>query len=85
MDLEAALVRWMDENEVDLLQLLKEEEARFRALHPDVDPVDVQIHAAAMANRRFIARALAEVLPAYLAEQARSLPTVPADSAPEAG
>lgn len=85
MDLEAALVQWMDDNEVDMLHLLKEEEARFRALHPGVDPVDVRIHAAAMANRRFIVRALAEVLPAYLAERARGAPTIPADSAQEAG
>lgn len=85
MDLEAALVQWMDENEVDMLQLLKEEEGRFRALHPGVDPVDVRIHAAAMANRRFIARALAEVLPAYLAERERGAPGAPTDPAREAG
>ena len=66
MDLEAELVRWMDDNEVEMFQLLKEEEARFRALHPDVDATETRIHATAMANRRFVARALAEVLPAYL-------------------
>jgi hypothetical protein len=66
MDLEAALVQWMDENELEMFQLLKEEEGRFRALHPDLDPIDVKVHATAMANRRFVARALSEVLPAYL-------------------
>jgi hypothetical protein len=66
VDLEAALVQWMDENEVDMLQIVREEEARFRALHPGLDPVEVRINATAMANRRFIARALAEVLPDYL-------------------
>lgn len=71
MDLEAALVEWMDENEVEMFQLLKEEEGRFRALHAGVDPTEVMIHATAMANRRFIARAVGEVLPAYL----RSLTT----------
>ncbi len=69
MDLEAALVQWMDDNEVEMFQLLKEEEGRFRALHPDVDPVDVKIHSTAMANRRFVARALGEVLPEYLASR----------------
>jgi hypothetical protein len=66
MDLEAALVQWMDENEVEMFQLLKEEEGRFRVLHPGVEATDVMIHATAMANRRFLARALGEVLPAYL-------------------
>jgi hypothetical protein len=63
----------MDDNEVEMFQLLKEEEARFRAIHPGIEAVEALIHATAMANRRFIARALAEVLPAYLdARQAGS-------------
>jgi hypothetical protein len=70
MDLEAALVQWMDDNEVEMFQLLKEEEGRFRALHPGGDATEIMIHATAMANRRFVARALGEVLPAYL--QSRS-------------
>ena len=67
MDLEAELVRWMDENEVEMFQLLREEEGRFRAMHPNIDPLEVRLNAMAMANRRFIARALGEVLPQYLA------------------
>jgi hypothetical protein len=66
LDLETELVRWMDENEVEMFQILKEEEGRFRALHPGIDPAEVRVNATAMANRRFIARALGEVLPAYL-------------------
>jgi hypothetical protein len=66
VDLEAALVQWMDENEVEMFQILKEEEGRFRVLHPGIEPTDVTIHATAMANRRFLARALGEVLPEYL-------------------
>ena len=69
MDLEAELVRWMDENEVEMFQLLREEEGRFRAMHPGIDPVEVRINATAMANRRFVARALGEVLPRYLESQ----------------
>ena len=71
MDLETELVGWMDDNEVELFQILKEEEARFRALHPGIDPVEVRINATAMANRRYVARALAEVLPAYLDSRER--------------
>ncbi|HLI27598.1 MAG TPA: hypothetical protein VKZ60_11030 [Chloroflexota bacterium] len=66
MDLEAELVRWMDEHEAEMLDLLREEEGRFLALHPGVDPVESRVHIAAMANRRFIARALGAVLPRYL-------------------
>ena len=69
MDLEDELVRWMDENEVEMFQILKEEEGRFRALHPGLDPAEVRLNAMAMANRRFIARALGKVLPAYLASR----------------
>jgi hypothetical protein len=69
MDLESELVRWMDDNEVEMFQLLKEEEGRFRALHPGLDPIEVRLNAMAMANRRFMARALGEVLPAYLASR----------------
>lgn len=69
MDLESELVRWMDDNEAELLALLQEEEARFRALHPGIELGDIQVHATAMANRRYIARALGEILPRYLAER----------------
>ena len=76
MDLETALVQWMDENEVEMFQLLKEEEGRFRALHAGSDATEIMIHATAMANRRFIARALGEVLPAYLRALTSSEPDV---------
>jgi hypothetical protein len=66
MDLEAELVRWMDEHEAEMLDLLREEEGRFLALHPGIDPAESRAHVTAMANRRFIARALGAVLPRYL-------------------
>jgi hypothetical protein len=69
MDLETELVRWMDENEVEMLELLREEEARFRAMHPGIDALEARINATAMANRRFVARALGDVLPRYLDER----------------
>jgi hypothetical protein len=71
MDLEEELVRWMDDNEAELFQILKEEDARFRALHPGIDPVEVRINATAMANRRYVARALGAVLPTYLDNRER--------------
>jgi hypothetical protein len=69
MDLETELLRWMDENEVEMLELLREEEARFRAMHPGIDGIEARINATAMANRRFVARALGDVLPRYLDER----------------
>jgi hypothetical protein len=69
MDLEAELVHWMDENEIEMLELLREEEARFRAMHPGIDALEARINATAMANRRFLARAIGEVLPRYLDER----------------
>ena len=66
MDIEERLIRWMDENEVEMFQILREEEGRFRAMHPNLDPLEVRLNSMAMANRRFIARALGEVLPQYL-------------------
>jgi hypothetical protein len=69
MDLEAELVRWMDENEIEMLELLREEEARFRAMHPGIDALEARVNATAMANRRFVARAIGDVLPRYLDER----------------
>ena len=66
MDLESALVGWMDEHEADMFDLLREEEGRFLALHPGLDAAEARVHATAMANRRFIARALGAVLPEFL-------------------
>lgn len=69
MDLEAALLQWMDDHETEMFELLREEEGRFLVLHPDIDRAEVRLHATAMANRRYIARALGAVLPAFLAQR----------------
>ena len=65
-DLEAALNAWMDEHEAEILDLLDEEQARFRANHPGIDPAVAEQNALLMANRRFLARALGAVLPNWL-------------------
>src|SRR5262249_29075576 len=62
MGREPERVRWMDEREVEMLELLRGEEARFRAMHPGFDAIEARINAPAMANRRFVARALGDVL-----------------------
>lgn len=66
MDLEQALADWMLEHEAEILDLMLEEAARFRDAHPGVDEREERLHALLMANRRFLARALGQVLPRWL-------------------
>jgi hypothetical protein len=66
VDLEAQLNAWMDEHEAELLDLLDDEMERFRAHHPGFDESVAQNNALMMANRRFIARAIGAVLPAWV-------------------
>lgn len=66
MDLERELVEWMEEHEREFLDLLAEEAERFRAHHPGASFEQEQLNGMIMANRRFIARALGQVLPRHL-------------------
>jgi hypothetical protein len=70
MDLGEALEDWMQEHEADLLDLYTEEAARFREMHPGIDEREERWNAMTMANRRFIARALGQVLPEWLQTRA---------------
>jgi hypothetical protein len=65
-DLEAALNAWMEAHEAEILELLDEEQARFLANHPGIDPAVAEQNSLSMANRRFLARALGAVLPDWL-------------------
>lgn len=56
----------MDEHEGEILDLMDEEIERFQAAHPGYDGPEVQSNALMMANRRFLARAIGAVLPAWL-------------------
>lgn len=66
MSLEAALNAWMDEHEGEILDLLDEEMERFRANHPGLDDAVAENNALLMVNRRFLARAIGAVLPAWI-------------------
>ena len=68
MDLEQLLNAWMDAHTDELFQMIAEEAEKFRAAHPGMDYEDERLNALVMASRRFQNRALAQVLPRYLAQ-----------------
>lgn len=70
MDLERALNDWMTAHEAEVLDLIAEEQERFRAAHPGLDDETVYQQALLMANRRFLARAIGQVLGPLLARPA---------------
>jgi hypothetical protein len=57
---------WMVEHEGEILDLLDEEMERFRENHPGIDDSVAETNALIMANRRFLARAMGAVLPAWI-------------------
>jgi hypothetical protein len=69
VNLEAELNAWMEQHEAELLDLADEELERFEEHHPGLDRSVGESNALMMANRRFLARALGAVLPAWLAAQ----------------
>ncbi len=70
MDLEKELNEWMDEHQTDLFDLIREAMGEFEAVHPGVDQDMIRLNGLSMADRRFMARALAAVLPKYLGKAA---------------
>ena len=71
MDLEKELNDWMNEHQTDYFDLLRETGEEFEAAHPGVDQTLIRMNTLSMADRRFMARALAAVLPRYLAQSAK--------------
>ncbi|GEM_PF-1710116 len=67
MDLEQMLNDWMEQHPDELFHLLAEEAERFRAAHPGMDYEEERLNAQVMASRRYLARAIGQVLPRYLA------------------
>lgn len=70
VDLEKELNEWMDDHQTDLFDLIREAMGEFEAAHPGIDPAMARLNALSMADRRFVARALGQVLPAYLDKSA---------------
>lgn len=70
MDLEKELNDWMDDHQTDLFDLIREAMGEFEAAHPGTDQAMIRLNALSMADRRFVARALGQVLPKYLGKSA---------------
>jgi hypothetical protein len=70
MDLEQMLNDWMEQHNDELFQMMSEEAERFREAHPGMDYEQEQMNALVMASRRYLTRALGQVLPKWL--EARS-------------
>jgi hypothetical protein len=68
MDLEAELNAWMDGHQDELFRLIAEEGERFRQAHPGMDFEEERLNALVMASRRYLVRALGQVLPRYLTQ-----------------
>jgi hypothetical protein len=66
IDLEKELNAWMDEHQTDLFDLIREVTAEFEEKHPGMDDLMVKLNALSMADRRFVARALGQVLGKHL-------------------
>ena len=66
MDLEQMLNAWLDEHADELFQMMREEAERFREAHPGMDYEEERLNALVMSSRRYLVRALGQVLPSYL-------------------
>jgi hypothetical protein len=64
--LEQEINDWMRDNETDLFDLIRETTQEFEGSHPGLDTMMIRINALSMADRRFMARAFAEVVSKYL-------------------
>lgn len=69
MNLEKELNVWMDENQNEYFDLIREAMEEFEAAHPGMDQNMIRINALSMADRRFMARAIGQILPKYLNKQ----------------
>jgi len=70
VDLEKELNEWMDDHQTDLFDLIREAMGEFESAHPGTDQEMIRLNALSMADRRFVARALGNVLPKYLDKSA---------------
>ncbi len=66
MNLEKELNDWMEAHETDLFDLIRVAMDEFSSAHPGLDDNMVKMNALSMADRRFMARAIGEVVGKYL-------------------
>ncbi len=66
MNLERELNEWMDANQTDIFEFIREAMEEFESAHPGMDESMIKLNALSMADRRFMARAISEVVGKYL-------------------
>ncbi|NWJ48048.1 MAG: hypothetical protein HXX08_19510 [Chloroflexi bacterium] len=64
--LEKELNDWMREHESELFEFIPDAIQEFEEAHPGIDTNMVRVNALSMADRKFMARAVAEVVSKYL-------------------
>jgi hypothetical protein len=64
--LEKELNDWMNDHQTDIFDLIREATEEFESAHPGLDVDMVRLNALSMADRRFMARAVAEVFAKHL-------------------
>jgi hypothetical protein len=66
MNLEQELNQWMDNHQNEYFDLIRTTMDEFEAAHPGSDDMMIKINALSMADRRFMSKAISEVLGKYL-------------------
>lgn len=66
MNLEQELNEWMDGHQEEYFEMIRVAMEEFESAHPGMDESMIKINALSMADRRYMARALSEVLGKYL-------------------
>lgn len=69
MDLEQELNTWMSDHQTEIFDMIREAMDEFEAAHPGSDQEMIRMNALSMADRRFMARAIAQVVGKYLPKQ----------------
>ena len=69
MDLEQELNAWMEEHQTELFDIIRQAMDDFSAAHPGMGQEMIRMNALSMADRRFMARAISQVLSKYLPQQ----------------
>jgi len=69
MDMEQELNAWMEEHQTELFDIIRQAMEDFSAAHPGTDQAMIRMNALSMADRRFMARAISQVLSKYLPQQ----------------
>ena len=69
VDLEKELNTWMDEHQTEIFDMIREAMEEFKEAHPGLDEDMVRLNALSMANRRYMARAVGQVMSKYLPQQ----------------